>query len=216
MQIELYPPLEVTGGKPTTRENLLDFLKNNVSERENNYYKMGNYDVRDSPHINHPKQLPGGTTNADIIVQYWYSRQCDVSGHDIPLGLRSVEQFAALHFSGRGIVFFKAANFEGHNRNIDFMEILSSIRFIKNTPYLGFRNTLAIALPFAHRAPSARPATERVPKLCFQCGASDQTKTDMKQCGRCKVAYYCSLECQQGDWKRHKKGECLPREVSSP
>ena len=137
-----------------------------------------------------------------------------MSGHDIPLGLRSVEQFAALNFSGRGIAFFKAANFEGHNRTIDFMEILSSIRFIKNTPYLGF--TVGISPPTLTLATVPRSAAGGVPKLCFKCGASDQTKTDMKQCGRCKIAYYCSRKCQQEDWKRHKKGECIPREVASP
>lgn len=26
-----------------------------------------------------------------------------------------------------------------------------------------------------------------------------------KFCSKCKVAYYCSIECQKGDWKRHKK-----------
>ncbi|KAI0782000.1 hypothetical protein C8Q75DRAFT_737813 [Abortiporus biennis] len=40
---------------------------------------------------------------------------------------------------------------------------------------------------------------------------SDQ-QMKMKICTRCKVATYCSKECQVSDWKRHKKEPCLPFE----
>ena len=81
LQYELYPPLELCGNycpefqgdnKPSTRENLILFLKSTLNARENSYYKSGQYTVRDSPHIDHPKGLvvDGATTNADIIVTY--------------------------------------------------------------------------------------------------------------------------------------------------
>jgi len=30
-------------------------------------------------------------------------------------------------------------------------------------------------------------------------------RVPMKQCSRCKIAYYCGRECQRKDWKNHKK-----------
>lgn len=30
-----------------------------------------------------------------------------------------------------------------------------------------------------------------------------------KKCSACGKAYYCNRECQKGDWKRHKKPDCL-------
>ena len=29
-------------------------------------------------------------------------------------------------------------------------------------------------------------------------------KAGAQRCGRCKLIYYCSKECQAVDWKRHK------------
>ena len=44
-----------------------------------------------------------------------------------------------------------------------------------------------------------------VNKPCGHCG-----KPEGKQrCSRCKVVYYCGRECQQADWKEHKK-TCQP------
>ncbi|KAF7792042.1 hypothetical protein EIP86_003069 [Pleurotus ostreatoroseus] len=34
----------------------------------------------------------------------------------------------------------------------------------------------------------------------------------MMCCSRCKVATYCSVECQRADWKRHKQDPCKPFE----
>ena len=151
--------------------------------------------------------MPGGTTNADLIVQYWYKRKCDVAGiDDIPTDHKSFEQFAALHFAGKGVVIINAANLDGHDQSIDFMEILASVRFISGSPYLGFHFSL-------FSGPIPRSKDEEVPFLCFRCGASDKTEgVNLMQCSRCKVVTYCSHGCQKEDWKRHKKGECLPRD----
>ncbi len=35
---------------------------------------------------------------------------------------------------------------------------------------------------------------------CFSCGKMDK---QMKRCGACKIARYCSKECQKRDWRNH-------------
>ncbi|KAF8878364.1 hypothetical protein CPB84DRAFT_1688354, partial [Gymnopilus junonius] len=40
---------------------------------------------------------------------------------------------------------------------------------------------------------------------CMTCGKDAQS--DLKVCSGCKVAKYCSKQCQKEDWKNHKK-EC--------
>ncbi|KAK2022438.1 hypothetical protein LX32DRAFT_602774 [Colletotrichum zoysiae] len=46
---------------------------------------------------------------------------------------------------------------------------------------------------------------------CFHCG---KVRTDLgkalKNCGRCKKAWYCGVDCQRANWKLHKP-ECPPR-----
>lgn len=39
-------------------------------------------------------------------------------------------------------------------------------------------------------------------KFCAHC--SERGKK-FKYCSKCKICYYCSLECQKKDWKIHKK-----------
>jgi hypothetical protein len=46
-------------------------------------------------------------------------------------------------------------------------------------------------------------------QFCRKCDEVDDASERFKQCSRCKVAYYCSRECQKEHWKIHKK-ECLP------
>ena len=38
-----------------------------------------------------------------------------------------------------------------------------------------------------------------------QCYKPSCTKNGTYQCSRCKVAKYCSQDCQKEDWRRHKK-----------
>jgi len=40
---------------------------------------------------------------------------------------------------------------------------------------------------------------------CFTCGAAAPPKTNLKGCGACHSAFYCSVECQKKDWKKHKQ-----------
>lgn len=40
---------------------------------------------------------------------------------------------------------------------------------------------------------------------CCKCKAPRSSTKDLNRCSRCQSAYYCSLECQKGDWREHKK-----------
>ncbi len=46
--------------------------------------------------------------------------------------------------------------------------------------------------------------------MCFMCGARQKEirPASMKTCGRCKKAYYCSVNCQRRHWERWHKTEC--------
>ena len=52
-------------------------------------------------------------------------------------------------------------------------------------------------------------ARKDAPKLgdCFHCQKLKERSTLMV-CSRCRVAQYCSRECQVAAWSRHKEGEC--------
>ena len=47
---------------------------------------------------------------------------------------------------------------------------------------------------------------EEAVHTCVQCG-----QRGLKKCSRCLLVYYCSSECQKGNWKQHKKN-CTPME----
>lgn len=45
--------------------------------------------------------------------------------------------------------------------------------------------------------------------ICVYC---QLTNIDTMKCGRCKIATYCTKECQKAHWKEHKK-QCCPEET---
>jgi len=47
--------------------------------------------------------------------------------------------------------------------------------------------------------------SSKVKRCCVKCGISEGTKGKLMQCSRCKLAYYCSKDCQKADWKSHKE-----------
>jgi len=48
---------------------------------------------------------------------------------------------------------------------------------------------------------------------CKVCG-----KQDAKRCGKCRIVFYCSVQCQRKDWKSHKEAcnSKLPKQPSAP
>ncbi|KAI9016874.1 hypothetical protein DFJ74DRAFT_678661 [Hyaloraphidium curvatum] len=42
-------------------------------------------------------------------------------------------------------------------------------------------------------------------QVCNGCGACSTDKSNFQRCSRCKVASYCSRECQRDHWSEHKK-----------
>jgi len=45
--------------------------------------------------------------------------------------------------------------------------------------------------------------------VCKRCGKTSTVKTGGGICAKCKSVFYCSRDCQQEDWKRHKKEDCV-------
>lgn len=44
---------------------------------------------------------------------------------------------------------------------------------------------------------------------CVECGKEERGTKAMQQCSKCKAAWYCGKECQEANWKIHKK-TCKP------
>ncbi|KAJ6586345.1 hypothetical protein DFH09DRAFT_910769 [Mycena vulgaris] len=50
-----------------------------------------------------------------------------------------------------------------------------------------------------------RTARSGVHTICTTCLKSEGPGLDLRRCGKCKGAWYCSRECQKQDWPKHKK-----------
>ena len=49
---------------------------------------------------------------------------------------------------------------------------------------------------------SSAKRAKMAPRVCQLCG---KEAAKMKKCSVCKLARYCSEECQLGDWEKHQK-----------
>jgi len=58
-------------------------------------------------------------------------------------------------------------------------------------------------------APTPEEDATEPRKRCKECGSESK---ELKHCGSCKIAAYCSQKCQAKDYKSHKKG-CIPHRV---
>jgi hypothetical protein len=45
---------------------------------------------------------------------------------------------------------------------------------------------------------------KRDPTRAVRCAFCGKIEKSLKRCSRCKMSYYCSVECQKRDWSRHK------------
>ena len=78
---------------------------------------------------------------------------------------------------------------------------------VLNTPIQTISWTKVVELCYSlpdSRASSDTSGTKR--SLCFCCEKQDNAT--FKLCGQCKVAKYCSRECQLQDWKKQHKRAC--------
>jgi hypothetical protein len=56
---------------------------------------------------------------------------------------------------------------------------------------------------------ASAPAAESSVESCHFCAKSQShVASRLKLCNRCRSVFYCSVECQRGDWSAHKK-ECV-------
>jgi MYND finger len=76
--------------------------------------------------------------------------------------------------------------------------------FCKIQIYHGLVRYLANAIPCSCMNNVLKEA-KPFPKIgiCCVCGKRN-TNVKLFKCSRCKIAEYCSKECQMADWKRHK------------
>ncbi|CAL1694646.1 unnamed protein product [Somion occarium] len=67
---------------------------------------------------------------------------------------------------------------------------------------------------FDASTPSRKEIKQNIKHLEYVCsGCGEEKRADqMKACGRCKIARYCSTQCQKSDWKRHKLDCVVPSE----
>ena len=49
-----------------------------------------------------------------------------------------------------------------------------------------------------------------IPSVCDFCLTSKigGQNNSMKKCSKCKVVYYCNIQCQKNAWFTHHRGEC--------
>lgn len=227
IHLELHPPLERIGDdtESSTLASLTNYLKGYCHDTENDYYKNGEYtDLHASPFISDPLAVIG--SKANTIVQIAFEVPV-TPGPNLPAGLTSTKYVALIHFANKGNVLFKANNFNRHSPPINYNTILSSIEYTSDRPYHGadptFSGLQSMDALFQSngnikdaRKVMARAKCQDIdraggdePTYCLQCGASKTPNdNDLLKCSRCKVATYCSRECQRKDWKRHKHTEC--------
>lgn len=65
----------------------------------------------------------------------------------------------------------------------------------------------AVAAGWAVAQAAVTREQERRAACCDNCGSSSLA---LRACSRCRVAKYCSIECQKEHWRRAHKRECQP------
>jgi hypothetical protein len=75
--------------------------------------------------------------------------------------------------------------------------------------YLKAHSSECMACEDAIKAKEAVIALEReLNRACSGCGAASIPSTPLKICNRCKLSFYCSVECQKSHWGKGHKEDC--------
>ncbi|KAJ7693982.1 hypothetical protein B0H16DRAFT_1351964 [Mycena metata] len=72
----------------------------------------------------------------------------------------------------------------------------------------GFEAQVALMTGFPPSGPPLPKTQKSYPMSasCIVCNnEASESRKNLKQCGRCELTRYCSIECQREDWKRHKE-----------
>jgi hypothetical protein len=51
----------------------------------------------------------------------------------------------------------------------------------------------------------AKDCDDQLYNICGSCKTKEPAPSTYKKCSKCKIAYYCSRECQAADWPTHKQ-----------
>jgi hypothetical protein len=79
-----------------------------------------------------------------------------------------------------------------------------AIQYVKNGNYTRYRAMCSAKC--RQRATKKASFVEQLIRQCLVC-----TKATSLQCSKCRVAYYCSPECQKIHWKVTHKNECCKK-----
>jgi hypothetical protein len=80
---------------------------------------------------------------------------------------------------------------------------------------IGLSTTTGVQPQPAADAPSPPKFKSQV-AVCFVCAKAGSETLTLNRCSRCKIARYCSTDCQKSDWRKHKLVcQAAPKSTSS-
>lgn len=91
------------------------------------------------------------------------------------------------------------------NSNDSFLQEIYKARTDGGLKIVLNKNIPCSCLAEERAAAKAAPRTD----MCYYCRKQD-TEVKLLVCSRCKLAAYCSPDCQRKDWKEHKQAFCSP------
>jgi hypothetical protein len=78
--------------------------------------------------------------------------------------------------------------------------LIEKLRYSDDITFMDSDDDEPTIVPFAELVCDSPGCTQKAPAF---------------KCSRCRCTYYCSVDCQRNDWKRHKKEDCEHFETSA-